>query len=890
MRDLSDELRDDLLDELTQGRVLVVVGSGVSRAASGDNEVAAWPGLLRSGLRHLRKIRKVLPEWADLRSKAIDEGDVAKLVEVAQDIRNQLPVAEYRRWLEDSVGKLAVEDKSVILALARLKAPIATTNYDNLIEDVTHLRTVTWRDPYLFVQKPRGTVLHLHGHRDRPDSIVLGTMDYADVASDRAAQEMQRALSVTKTMLLVGFGAGLDDPNFEALRTWMREVWGEAGFRHYRLCLESELPALDKQHDDEQIYPLPYGTSHQQLAPYLNSLAAEAELRRRRQPWFEGARSRVRRKAGVAAAWLVRLRGRVRTMPRLVLLGSVAGVLGLVGLVLWAFQSDQGSAAAAPCPIPQELVVLTTPTKEASVRQLAVAFGDREPGPCRRASVTVFSVPSSSAVAGAVVAGWPVDDLSLGPQPAVWLPDATAEVERVNRRVDEDLRPLGSIATSPVVLAVPQSAMAKVGQARTVPWETMVEWARSAAPGSRLRIGRPDPTSSTAGLLATIGLHEGSGSPVTPNSRHAVEQTIDPVADELTELCQLGQPGGPARAVIVSEQAMVAYNRDARLGGACDARSRGSERLTAVYAADGTPVLDHPFVLLPAAAELDDRARLARDFFAYLTGPDAQDDLREAGFRDTARNVGGSLGADDGVLVHDPPAWASPPDGTTLTRELAAWQQARRPARALLAMDVSGSMKEELPGPGGQRITAARQAAARAVGLMGDKDQVGLWRFSQSLDGPRDYQELVPLGRAGPRAGGGRGSDRVIETLDGLAATNEDTGLYDTMHAGIAKLREGGSTDAVDALVVVTDGENEDTNGGVGLGEVVGRLRDGEPVLVFLLTFGPARCDAGDLGELSREGELVRCLDGDRIGLERAFEQVAATLWGTGKLAGPGAG
>jgi hypothetical protein len=173
---------------------------------------------------------------------------------------------------------------------------------------------------------------------------------------------------------------------------------------------------------------------------------------------------------------------------------------------------------------------------------------------------------------------------------------------------------------------------------------------------------------------------------------------------------------------------------------------------------------------------------------------------------------------------------------------------------------------------------------------MGDKDQIGLWRFSQSLDGPRDYQELVPLGRAGPRAGGGRGSDRVIESLEGLTVTDEDTGLYDTMDAGIAKLREGGGADAVDALVVVTDGQNEDTNGGVGLGEVVGRLRDGEEVLVFLLTFGPARCDAGDLGELSRQGELVRCIDADRIGLERAFEQVAATLWGTGKLAGPGAG
>jgi Ca-activated chloride channel family protein len=265
----------------------------------------------------------------------------------------------------------------------------------------------------------------------------------------------------------------------------------------------------------------------------------------------------------------------------------------------------------------------------------------------------------------------------------------------------------------------------------------------------------------------------------------------------------------------------------------------------------------------------------------------AQRQLREAGFRDGNRRVGGTVGEQDGVLVHDPPTWARPPDGATLVRELAAWQQARVPARALLAMDVSGSMAEELPGEGGQRITAARAAAARAVDLMGDRDQIGLWRFSQSLDGPRDYQELVPLGPAGDE----RRREQVISELDRLKATPEDTGLYDTMHAGIGHLRAGsGRADTVEALVVVTDGKDDDPNGSVGLDAVRRRLEDGDEILLFLLTFGPARCDAGELRELSRNRERVRCLDADRIGLERAFEQVAATLWGTGRLAAPGGG
>ena len=67
-------------------------------------------------------------------------------------------------------------------------------------------------------------------------------------------------------------------------------------------------------------------------------------------------------------------------------------------------------------------------------------------------------------------------------------------------------------------------------------------------------------------------------------------------------------------------------------------------------------------------------------------------------------------------------------------------------------------------------------------------------------------------------------------------------------------------------------------------------VQDGKEARDCPPTAGPARCDAGELGELARQGEGVRCLDADRIGLERAFEQVAATLWGTGRLGGQGAG
>jgi hypothetical protein len=78
----------------------------------------------------------------------------------------------------------------------------------------------------------------------------------------------------------------------------------------------------------------------------------------------------------------------------------------------------------------------------------------------------------------------------------------------------------------------------------------------------------------------------------------------------------------------------------------------------------------------------------------------------------------------------------------------------------------------------------------------------------------------------------------------------------------------------------VTDGVNDDPSGGAGAGDALRRLDVGDRVLVFLLTFGPVRCDTGQLRRLDDHPD-VRCLDAGEVGLDRAFEQVTAALWGT---------
>jgi len=64
------------------------------------------------------------------------------------------------------VGSLRQVDGAVLEALGELGVPLATTNYDSLIEQATGLDGVTWREGSRVQVVLRGgerSVVHLHG-------------------------------------------------------------------------------------------------------------------------------------------------------------------------------------------------------------------------------------------------------------------------------------------------------------------------------------------------------------------------------------------------------------------------------------------------------------------------------------------------------------------------------------------------------------------------------------------------------------------------------------------------------------------------------------------------------------------------------------------------------
>lgn len=166
-------------------------------------------------------------------------------------------------------------DHSVLDALGDLGVQLATTNYDGLLEKVTGLPAVTWQEPNRVLQGDETGILHLHGYWEFPESVVFGRGSYNAVLGSEHAQAVLRSLLLTKTLIYVGFGAGLDGPNFAQFRDWASRVIHESEYRHYRLARSDEREAIQRKHPpSERVVAVSFGDSHVDLEPFLRSLKA----------------------------------------------------------------------------------------------------------------------------------------------------------------------------------------------------------------------------------------------------------------------------------------------------------------------------------------------------------------------------------------------------------------------------------------------------------------------------------------------------------------------------------------------------------------------------------------------------------------------------------------
>ncbi len=84
---MAKDLTDDLTDAIAKRDAVVIVGAGVSMAATEGAPCASWTGLLKHGVDHCAASGMALPKnWAERVRDEIDAEDLEELMSAAEKI------------------------------------------------------------------------------------------------------------------------------------------------------------------------------------------------------------------------------------------------------------------------------------------------------------------------------------------------------------------------------------------------------------------------------------------------------------------------------------------------------------------------------------------------------------------------------------------------------------------------------------------------------------------------------------------------------------------------------------------------------------------------------------------------------------------------------------
>ncbi|MBB4914403.1 substrate-binding and VWA domain-containing protein [Streptosporangium saharense] len=580
---------------------------------------------------------------------------------------------------------------------------------------------------------------------------------------------------------------------------------------------------------------------------------------------------------------------RRRNVAPFVIAILVAGSL-IVGLRLFIGSRDDGgggSGGGKPAnnaqPVACEgkgvrLTVAASLEKAELLRKMAADYSGRKVGgQCAEVAVT----RSSGALIQALARGW--DEGRDGPRPDVWSPASSSWLALLRQRAAaaDTASPVSgdnpSVAKTPLVIAMPKPMAEALGwPGKKLGWSDLLElskssWAKYGHPEwGAFRLGKTNPNFSTSGLNATVGTYfaaTGLSGDLTernvadPGARkfvRGVEHSIVHYGDTtLTFLSNLQRADDAGTglsyisAVAVEEKSVWDYNEGNPTGDPTTLGKHPKPKvpLVAIYPKEGTLYSDNPYAVLTTPWVDDAKRAVAADFLTYLQAAPQQKKFADHAFRSHDGKPGKLITQANGLLPAEPRSTLSPPAPNVLDKVLTSWAELRKPANVLMVIDVSGSMGAQVPDTGKSKLELAKQAAVNALTQFGPHDQVGLWMFSTQRDGDKDYLELAPIATVDNAQRG-----RLRSRLEGLTPDG-GTGLYDTALAAYQHVQGRHSGEAINAVVFLTDGRNEDNNS-LSLDGLLAGLRteqSRESVRMFTIAYGQ---DA-DLGVLRKISEVT---------------------------------
>ncbi|HZD98485.1 MAG TPA: VWA domain-containing protein [Micromonosporaceae bacterium] len=523
------------------------------------------------------------------------------------------------------------------------------------------------------------------------------------------------------------------------------------------------------------------------------------------------------------------------------LLVAGAGVGGWFGYHRWQHKE------AASCPSSSGLTVAAAPEIAPAVSALAVAWNAQRTsvdGSCVKITVSA-ATPAGEA---AVIAGASNVSVSgLGQAnggtavPDVWIPDSSTWLSRLTTASPQLAMNGSSVATSPVVVALPQPVAAALGDAKPT-WATLL--AKLAT--GQIRPGLVDPNVDASGLAALLAVGAatqsaagvtGSTPPDSTAATNAQAQAIGAMRalasgesrlrdDLMGRFPRATDQTTIARSLSlapVPEQSVLAYDA-----------AKPPVPLVAVYLDPAPPALDYPFTQLPGISAA--KADAALKFESRMTGDSWKNLLAKAALRAPDGTFASTMPKLPGMPT-GPLKAATDVSGAAVDQALSTWSAVTVPGRLLAVIDVSGSMAETVPTAHNATREQVTIAAAKAgLSLFDDQWTLGLWTFSTKLRGNIDYRQLVPIESLA------NGRAEMLSKLGNIQPVpNGNTGLYDTVLAAYKAVQKNWDPSRVNSVVIMTDGQNDDP-GGMTLDHLISQLKSVEnpakPVQVIAIGIG----------------------------------------------------
>ncbi|NPV06532.1 MAG: VWA domain-containing protein [Anaerolineae bacterium] len=415
-------------------------------------------------------------------------------------------------------------------------------------------------------------------------------------------------------------------------------------------------------------------------------------------------------------------------------------------------------------------------------------------------------------------------------------------------------------AISPVVIAMREDVARSMGYPdRPIGWMDILERAQTEETFSWSHAS----TSTASGLLATLAqFYAGAGKTRGLTIEDATAQsTLDYVAAVEATVRHYGEgelatveralEEGELRldAFVVQEQLVVYYN------------GRGSDRLVAVYPAEGTLWEDHPLALLEHA-DLDNDARETfQALKRHLLSPQSQQVVLQHGYRPADLSIpltgeGSPLTAANGVDPTQPKTVLQMPSAAVVDVVRDVWWYTKRHTNVFLVVDTSGSMQ-------GDKLENARLGLQAFVeGIRGDQERVGMIEFASEVG------RTIPLDELGRNR-------RALEQAIADLSAGGNTALLDAIGAAYGRLQSLGDAERINAIVVMTDGRENASR--TRLRELQMRIRDGNargvPVVVFCIAYG-SDADLDTLAAIAEtSGGQVR--RGDLTSIEELYRLIS---------------